>query len=215
MKDIRLDDHFKGLNNLKKGEKVIRTETPFKQNGWIYCVDSKRESYCFKRIKKVNIINLDRVELITYEGGIFYFQGNGAPYPKNAGKRWQAIDYIDFRGSKAAAECAFSCDKSFNNILEKIKEIHSVEIKELTFNFEIGDDFNTNTSFRKCYFPHHETTNLKTLDNLEANHWLFVEEGFAVGHLILDKFGRPIESSQPNEVTAIYVTDGYHYDNKI
>lgn len=71
MKDIRLDDHFKGLNNLKKGEKVIRTETPFKQNGWIYCVDSKRESYCFKRIKKVNIINLDRVELITYEGGIF------------------------------------------------------------------------------------------------------------------------------------------------
>ena len=70
MKDIRLDDHFKGLNNLKKGERAIRTETPFKQNGWVYCVDSKRESYCFKRVKKVCIINLDRVELITHEGGV-------------------------------------------------------------------------------------------------------------------------------------------------
>ena len=82
MKDIRLDDHFKGLNNLKKGERALRTETPFKQNGWVYCVDSKRESYCFKRVKKVSIINLDRVELITHEGSIFSFQGNGAPYPK-------------------------------------------------------------------------------------------------------------------------------------
>lgn len=208
MKDIRLDDHFKGFNNLAKGEPVIKIETVFKPNGWIYCVDSKRDNYCFKRIKTVNIVDYGRVGLIAYDSSIHYFQTSGAPYSKTPGMVWQAIDYIDFRGSKSAEACPFSCDKSFRNIMSKIQDIHKDNVLELTFQFETGDDFRTSTSFRQCYFPYRGTTNIKTLDNAEPNHWLFTAEGESVGHLILNNMGCPIEVSTPNEVTNIIVTSG-------
>lgn len=208
MKNIKLDAHFKNFNNLNQGDSIIQITTSIKPNGWLYCVDSKRDNYCFKRIKKVNIVDMDKVELIAHDSSIHYFQSNGKPFPKHSGLVWQAIDYIDFRGSKPAEACAFSCDEAFNKIMEKIKTLHPQNILELTFGFEEGEDFRTDTSFRKCYYPYGENTNLSTLDNVKPKYWLFDAKGPYNGHLVLDKFGRPISASIPNEVTIITVTSG-------
>lgn len=204
MKDIRLDDHFKGFNNLAKADSIIKIQTAFKPNGWIYCVDSKRDNYCFKRIKTVNIINTDKVELITHDSSIHYFQANGAPYPKDLRMVWQAIDYIDFRGGQPAEVCPFSCTKAFGNIMSKIRDIHKDNVLELTLQFEKGEDFKTDTCFRRCYFPFHENT-AGTLKDFHADFWLFTSPREDVGHLILNNMGRPIEVSTPNEVTNIIV----------
>lgn len=208
MKGIQLDDHFKGLNNLEKGQPVIQISTSFKPDGWVYCVDSKRENYCFKRIKMVEIINMDKVELIAHDSSIYYFQANGAPYPKPPQLVWQAIDYIDFRGSEPKDKCAYSCSKSFSAILNKIKKIHEPNLLELTFQFEEGEDFRTDTGFRNCYFPYHDTTNLRHLDEAVAKYWFFTAVGAYNGHLILDELGQMICSTTLNLVTNIVVTSG-------